>query len=99
MRGCKVNFTSYYNDSMLKNKYTTLEEDGVINDVQTTTNQGDEINDDAKSDAGVFSVDKAVTGQYLIIGCDIKYSDNKWNCELLLSRPADQKPKFINDGE
>ena len=99
MRGCKVNFTSYYNDSMLENKCTTLGEAGVINDVRTTTNQGDEMNDDANSDAGVFSVDKAVTGQYLIIGCDIKYSDNKWNCELLLSRPADQKPKFINDGE
>ncbi len=99
MRGSKVKFTSYVNDSMIENKFSTLGEAGVINDVQTTTNQGDEMNDNANSDAGVFAVDKAVTGQYLIIGCDLKYSDNKWNCELLLSRPADQKPKFINDGE
>ena len=102
LRGDKINFVSYVNDSMIENKFKDLSDKGLINPNPETNiplNDFELPEEEVKADGGQLSIDRAISGQYLIIGCDIKYSDNQWSYELLLSRPADQKPKFILENE
>lgn len=46
-----------------------------------------------------FTLNKQVSGQYLIIGTRIQYKglDNGWKYTLLLSRPANQVNKYLNN--
>lgn len=97
MRGSKVNFGWYINDDSLKEKIETLDEIGLINDVQLSIQIPDEFKD--INAVGGFVLDKKISGQYLIIGTKIIFSNGEWRYVLILSRPAKYKPKLINDGE
>ena len=99
MRGSKVNFTSFVNDSRIENKFEVLEEGGYIDGMPPTNISYEDVEDqpDALDDNGTFTVDRQISGQYVITGCDIGFSDNKWRYKLILNRPADQKAKFINE--
>ena len=46
-----------------------------------------------------FTLNKQVSGQYLIIGTKIQYKgfDNGWKYTLILSRPANQVNKYLNN--
>jgi hypothetical protein len=46
-----------------------------------------------------FTLNKQVSGQYLIIGTRIQYKglDNGWKYTLILSRPANQVNKYLSD--
>lgn len=46
-----------------------------------------------------FTLNKQVSGQYLIIGTRIQYKgiDNGWKYTLILSRPANQVNKYLNN--
>lgn len=98
MRGDKVNFTWYINDSMIEQKLSTLYQDGIIDDPDTIISyDSDNSEENQNISGGLFTVDKNVSGQYLITSVSIEYSDNKWQYKLRLNRPASHKPKFINN--
>lgn len=100
MRGSKVNFTSYVNDSRIENKFEVLEERGYIDATpQTNISYDDSETPDTSvnNDNGYFTVDRQISGQYVITGCNIEYKDREWEYTLTLNRPADQKANFINE--
>lgn len=91
MRGNKVNFIWYINNSLLNNNIDNITKQ--YGDADTNI----PIEDNSNYYGGdEFIIDKMISGQYLITGCDIKYYDNNWHYVLTLNRPANQKPKFIN---
>lgn len=100
MRGHRVNFVWYINDSMLENKKTNLKNEGYINDPATQiplTENPSEV--EVNEDDGKFEIDKSISGQYLITACNMKFSNNQWEYTLTLNRPASAKPKILNDNE
>lgn len=97
MRGHKVNIGWYITDEELSAKKEVLSQVGILNDVQTDLPIPEDINGDETN--GKFELDKKVSGQYLIIGCNIKYTDEKWSYTLILSRPAQDKPKILIEEE
>lgn len=103
MRGNRVNFTWYVNDSMVKNKMDKAAEAGISQDSdQTNTNiplHYDTEDSESGSNDGKFEIDKSVSGQYLITSCNMKFADSKWEYKLILKRPTSDKPKIINEHE
>lgn len=98
MRGSKVNFTWYINDSLLEQKKSTLIQDDIISNPQTIINyDSNNMNNEQNISGGEFIIDKNISGQYLITSVNIEYSDNKWQYKLKLNRPASHKPKFLNN--
>ena len=99
-RGSKVNFTGYVDDSRIETKFEVLEEQGYIDGMPQTNIPYDDSetpDEPPLDDNGTFTVDRQVSGQYVITACDIKYDGEQWLYELILNRPADQKAKFINE--
>jgi hypothetical protein len=75
----------------------SLEKQGAIDrNVESNIPLNDyEIKSDSGS--GKFILDKTVSGQYLITGVSIVYSNNKWDYILTLVRPSSSKPNIINE--
>lgn len=94
MRGHKVNFAWYRNDSLLNDKISNLNDNGLINDVKINIPLEDT---NPKETDDVFKLDKAVSGQYLITGCDIRFSNNNWEYILTLNKPASSKTNILKD--
>ena len=94
-KGNKVNFISYYNDYIIDDKYDTLSNNSAISDsepnipIDTITNNDEGI--------GSFNINDAISGQYLITRCDIKYTENKWDYILFLNKPSSQKINIWNE--
>lgn len=65
------------------------------NDIQT--NIPESPNENKGDDQ--FTLNKQVSGQYLIIGTRIQYKmvNNEWRYTLILSRPANQVNKYLSD--
>ena len=65
------------------------------NDIQTNI---PESPNETKGD-DQFTLNKQVSGQYLIIGTRIRYKvlNNEWKYTLILSRPANQVNKYLSD--
>lgn len=100
MRGQKVNFISYINDSQIENKFNVLEDRGYIEgepEVNIPIDDVPNTNVNVNEDNGHFSVDRQISGQYLITGSKIEYKNNNWEYTLIVNRPAAQKPSFINE--
>lgn len=98
MRGNKINFTWYINDSHHDALSKGMKDSGIISEVQTTPAINDTIPNENEGD-GTFKIDKSISGQYLITGCEIKFQNHKWQYRVILSRPSDQKPKIMNNNE
>ena len=100
MRGHKVNFIRYVNDDKIENKMNILEKAGVITRSVESNIPLDEfeLKDDINND-GMFRIDKTVSGQYLIIGVNITYSNNNWDYNLTLTKPASSKVSILNKDE
>lgn len=95
MRGDKVDFIWYINDSMIENKFSGMDNINMIDQSpQTTIPINEESNLSINTDNGFFNVDRMISGQYLITSCEIRYN-NGWQQILTLNRPANQKPKFM----
>lgn len=97
-RGSKVNFIWYKNDDLIKNKINDLSNNDTItnyDDIQSNIPLPNSL-DTPKSDNGVFIIDRAISGQYLVTACEISYFNNKWDYILTINRPANQKPDIIN---
>ena len=98
MRGNKINFTWYIDNSHHDTIKKVMEEENQIHSVDTTPII-DDSSIESKSNDGSFEIDKSISGQYLITGCEIKFANKKWQYKVILSRPSSQKPKIINDNE
>lgn len=98
LRGNKINFAWYVNDSVVDMKQDTWKEQGLINDPEMNIPLEDPA-EDSQSNNGDFSLDKSISGQYMITGTEIEFSDKHWNYKVTLSRPSSQKPKIINTDE
>lgn len=98
MRGSKVNFISYINDSMIEDKFDIMDKTDYMNSNPETTMSFNETYTQGENlDNGKFSIDRMISGQYLITGCKIQYYNNNWSYVLTLNRPANQKPIFIEN--
>lgn len=96
-RGNRINFACYYDNDNIVYPIISLEENGLLNDVKTNV-PIEEISPDANPlDQDTFKLNKAVSGQYLIIGNIYKYSNRRWTQTCILTRPADQNPKMLKD--
>ena len=94
MRGNRVNFSWYINDSKFTNIQNVLSEADAIG-VNPETNIP-LPNENSGSTDGSFELDKSVSGQYLVTKCVMKYKDNRWNYVVTLARPSSAKPNIVN---
>lgn len=100
MRGHKVNFVWYNNDSQLANKKTALSNKGLLNNVDTNIPLNETVTIDRfdNDSAGSFEIDKSISGQYLITACNMRYSNaNGWEYILTINKPAISKTKLLKD--
>lgn len=94
MRGDKVNFLWFDNDTTTSDKRNMLEDTGIIQDVNldvqsiTNTNPVDRY--------GSFEQDMSVSGQYMIVACSVIYEDYEWKYVLDLQRPSSKTPHLLN---
>ncbi|MBR5296679.1 MAG: hypothetical protein IKU29_02275 [Parabacteroides sp.] len=95
MRGHRVNFQWYINDSVFDAKVDGLEKNGVISTPSPKIPMYDD-NDLEPLSVGNFILDKSVSGQYLITSSSIRYYNNRWEHVLILNRPSKDKLKLIN---
>jgi hypothetical protein len=97
MRGHRVNFVRYVNDSRIENKLKNLENAGVINRNIESNIPLENYTIDTPSDNGQFIIDKTASGQYLIWDITIKYINNEWAYNLTLVKPASSKTSIVNE--
>ena len=99
-RGDRLNFLWYVNDSSDYERYAELEDLGVIRpyeQIELNIPIPDSEEGVENPDNGVPIVDRAISGQYLITETELEYIHVRWKYNLMLRRPADQKPKILND--
>lgn len=97
MRGHKVNFIRYVNDDKIENKMKNLEEAGVIDRNVETNIPLNNYELPTNTDNGSFRIDRTASGQYLVIGVDITYSNKSWDYTLTLSKPASSRTNIVNN--
>lgn len=97
MRGHKLNFIRYVNNDMLENKMNALEEHGLLNRNIDSNIPLSEYEVKQDSGSGSYRVDRTVSGQYLINGVNIIYTNNKWEYVLTLVKPASTKVDITNN--
>jgi hypothetical protein len=92
-------FIRYVNDSKVESKLKALEEHKIIDrNVASNISLTDyEITED--SGAGKYEIDKSVSGQYLVTGTNIKFSNGTWDYELTLVRNAADVIPILNNLE
>lgn len=96
MRGNKINLLIYKNDSMVENQQEGLMETNTINKNIQTHEPLEDPEAEEKSNDGQYVLDKSLSGQYLITGCNIKFFNNQWHYLVTLNRPAANKPQILN---
>ena len=103
MRGDKVNFVWYVNNSNTEILTESLNEQGVTDQesasaassipLETTEiPEGEEVPDQG----GTWTPDPSISGQYMVKGVTYKFQDQEWTYVLTLSRPYSEKPYIIN---
>lgn len=95
MRGHKVNFIRYINDDKIENKMRILEKNNIIDrNIESNIPLSNyELGEDSGN--GRFVLDRTVSGQYLILGVNIIYTNNKWDYVLTLGKPALTKASIL----
>lgn len=98
MRGNRVNFLWYNNNSIMRDVHNSLKNNGVIQEnPQTNIPLNEDSNIEDIEHSGEFVMDKSISGQYLVTKCVMKFKDNSWQYIVTLSRPISAKPKIIKD--
>ena len=97
MRGHKINFIRYVNNDIVENKMKTLEAAGIIDrNIESNISLAEyETNEDSGN--GKFVLDKTVSGQYLILGVNIVFTNNQWDYILTLAKPAITKATILKN--
>lgn len=99
MRGHNVEFAWYINDDKWKNKVQELSDANVIDNYDNIKTKDDMSAPDvenANTANGEFVLDKSISGQYTIIGCNMNYMNGIWRYELTLARPHANKPSILH---
>lgn len=99
MRGDKINFTWFVNDTYSQIFKDNLAEAGVIIDNANILTNAPIIEQDIPNDniyAGQFIVDKSISGQYLVTKNVMIFENQTWYYKLTLARPTADVPKIIN---
>jgi hypothetical protein len=78
-RGGRVNIKWYVTDDLVNNIQKDMQDD-VNTNIPTDPEENKEV--------GVPMLNKQLSGQYLIIGTQIKFLEGEWEYRLTLSRPA-----------
>ena len=99
MRGHRVNYTRYVNNDMLENKIETLEEVGAVNRDIEANIPLEKYDSKNESGNGSFRLDKTASGQYLITGVEIAYTNEAWEYKLNLAKPASATTPILNNQE
>ena len=101
MRGNRVNFTWYINDTMVSNKIEASADANIAQDPKNVnTNIPMNYDDENENEMdGKFEIDKSISGQYLVTNCNMKFANSKWEYKITLKRPTSDKPKIINEHE
>lgn len=99
MRGHKLNFIRYVNNDMLENKMNALEEKGLLDRNIESNIPLSKYEVEQESGSGSYKIDKTVSGQYLILGVNIIYTNNKWEYSLTLAKPASTNVSIVNNKE
>lgn len=100
MRGNRVNFFWYINDSKTENVQKSLQEAGCVEpNPQTNIPSDNEALDETPNSDGEFTIDKSISGQYLVTKCNMKFKEGQWRYTVTLSRPTSAKPQLINEGQ
>lgn len=84
MRGHRVNVQWYINDSNWTQKMESLADKDLLGDASSEI-----LNED--NSPGNWVLDQSISGQYLIIGCDLSFTNNRWIYKLILTRPTTNK--------
>ena len=98
LRGNKVNFQWFINDDKYKNLKDTLTQKGSIKDISADSPEENDLYDSPQmgTDDGKFELDKTISGQYMISGQEIIFSNKQWQYKLKLCRSALLKSQLIN---
>ena len=99
MRGNRVNFMWYVNDDFVKDMHGNLREGEAIEDMADTNIPLSAADNDEGNLDGQYDLDKSISGQYLVVGCNMKFSDMEWKYTVKLARPTSAKPKIITENE
>jgi hypothetical protein len=99
MRGHRVNYTRYVNNDMLENKIETLEDIGAVNRDIEANIPLEKYDSKNESGNGSFRLDKTASGQYLITGVEIAYTNEAWEYKLNLAKPASATTPILNNQE
>ncbi len=96
MRGGKVNVKWYDTDADLARKKQGLgiKNDDISTNIQIDPQEGVDTNPNP-----LFRINKQVSGQYYILSSIITFENNTWSNTLTLTRPRDQKQKYIDLSE
>lgn len=99
MRGNRVEFAWYINSSAYDIHKSNMSEGGVISEAQTNVPMDDTVPEGDSNQNGQFVMDKTISGQYLVTGCEMKYLNYNWEYRVILSRPASEKQNIITKDE
>lgn len=101
LRGNKVNFLWYINDDHTKNLFDTLKKNKLIQKTSTDIPIIDALPNEEESETndGSFIKDESISGQYLIVGQEMKFENMEWSYILTLCRSNISKPKLIKEDE
>lgn len=88
MRGHRVNVQWYINDSNWTQKMESLAQKDVLGDAKDDILAEDNT-------PGNWVLDQSISGQYLIIGNILTYTEKRWIYKLILSRPSTSKKNVL----
>lgn len=97
-RGNHVNFACYYNNDSRDYPVDSLKSEGAVQEVQTNVPLM-EPDVDETDPSDTFKLDKSISGQYMILGNIYRFASGQWTHTVILTRPADQKPKILIEEE
>lgn len=95
-RGQKVNFAWYVNNPVQDDYESAFQEAGAMNDDEMVPEFDAALAQEYPSSYGKFTLDKAVSGQYLVASQTIGYQNGEWINELILCRPQAENKKRLN---
>ena len=95
-RGNRVIFACYYNNDLFDYTTSGLIKAGGMNPNPKTETP---VMDPNMPGSDTFKLNKSISGQYMVLGNVYRFSEGKWTHTVILTRPAEQNPKILNDEE
>lgn len=87
MRGSRVNLEWYVNDSDRTRKLNSMMSMGLIDE--------NVVDRKTQYDYDNWDLDQSISGQYLVLGCNLNYTNKRWLYKLILSRPSTERKNIL----